>query len=51
MKTNNVISEETKLPKIETETFKSSLRGELIFPGEEGYDQSRTIWNGVITSR
>jgi len=25
MKTNNVISEEEKLPKIDTETFKSSL--------------------------
>jgi len=48
MKTNDMISEETKLSKIDTETFKSSLRGSLILPGEEGYDKSRTIWNGMI---
>jgi FAD/FMN-containing dehydrogenase len=48
MKNNDVISEEIMLSKTEIEAFKSSLRGELILPDEEGYDQSRTIWNGMI---
>lgn len=48
MKNNDGISEETTLPKIDTEAFKSSLRGKLILPNEEGYDKSRTIWNGMI---
>ena len=48
MKNNDVISEEIMLSKTEVEAFKSSLRGELILPEEKGYDQSRTIWNGMI---
>jgi FAD/FMN-containing dehydrogenase len=30
------------------ETLKSSLRGVLLFPGDEGYDNSRTVWNAMI---
>lgn len=30
------------------ETFKTSLRGQLLLPGEEGYDQARAIWNGMF---
>ncbi len=45
MKTNELISNEAN---IETEAFKASLRGDLILPNEDGYDQSRTIWNGMI---
>lgn len=48
MKSKDVISEETILSKIETDGFKASLRGELLLPGEEGYDKSRSIWNGMI---
>jgi len=43
-----MISEEMKLSIIEKETFKSFLSANLILPGEEGYDKSRTIWNGII---
>lgn len=28
--------------------FKASLRGELIRPGDGGYDDARKIWNGMI---
>jgi hypothetical protein len=45
MKTKDLISNEKK---IETEALKLSLRSELILPNEAGYDQSRTIWNGMI---
>jgi hypothetical protein len=31
--------------------LKESLRGELIQPGEPGYDESRTIWNAMIDRR
>ncbi|WP_373493501.1 FAD-binding oxidoreductase [Aquiflexum sp.] len=48
MKNNDVISKEIMLSKSEVEAFKSTLRGELILPEEEGYDQSRSIWNGMI---
>lgn len=30
------------------EKLKSSLRGALLFPGDEGYDKSRTVWNAMI---
>jgi FAD/FMN-containing dehydrogenase len=31
--------------------FKSSLRGELVQPGDGGYEASRTVWNGMIDRR
>ena len=33
------------------EDFKSSLRGELLRPGDEGYDEARKVWNGMIDKR
>lgn len=30
------------------EKLKSSLRGALLFPGDEGYDKARTVWNAMI---
>lgn len=30
------------------DTLKSSLRGQLLRAGDEGYDQARTIWNAMI---
>ncbi len=33
------------------ETLQSSLRGELLFPGDNGYDNSRTVWNAMIDRR
>ena len=33
------------------ENFKSKLRGELSLPGESGYEQARSIWNGMIERR
>src|SRR3989304_9454426 len=31
--------------------FKESLRGELIRPGDGGYDDARKVWNGMIDKR
>jgi FAD/FMN-containing dehydrogenase len=33
------------------EAFKSSLRGELLKPGDIGYEEARRIWNGMIDKR
>src|SRR5687767_6687310 len=28
--------------------FRSSLRGEVLTPGSDGYDAARTVWNAMI---
>jgi FAD/FMN-containing dehydrogenase len=33
------------------ERFKSSLRGELIQPDDESYEEARKLWNGLIEKR
>ena len=33
------------------ETFRTSLRGELILPGDEGYESARKVYNGIIDRR
>jgi len=32
-------------------TFKAGLRGKLFRPGDEGYDEARKVWNGMIDRR
>ena len=29
-------------------TLKATLRGELIAPGDSGYDEARKVYNGMI---
>jgi FAD/FMN-containing dehydrogenase len=41
----------TVLEEEAVEKFKSSLRGELLRPGDDGYDEARTIWNAMIDRR
>ena len=36
------------LPEATVDEFKASLRGQLILPGDIGYDEARAIWNGMI---
>jgi FAD/FMN-containing dehydrogenase len=45
---------ETAIPEpttTEPERLRDSLHGPLILPGEEGYDEARSIWNGAIDRR
>ena len=42
---------EISLPEAAVEEFKSSLRGELILPGDENYDEARQVWNANIDRR
>ena len=30
------------------ESLKAELRGPLFFPGDDGYDTARTVWNAMI---
>ena len=41
----------TMVPEESVDEFKGSLRGELLQPGEQGYDEARKIWNGMIDKR
>ncbi|MDQ3547922.1 MAG: FAD-binding oxidoreductase [Chloroflexota bacterium] len=34
-----------------TEQFRSTLRGRLLLPDDDGYDAARAIWNGMIDKR
>src|SRR5258707_6620426 len=36
---------------LDSSTLKASLRGELIQPGDEGYDAARKVYNGMIDKR
>jgi len=38
----------TVLAKKTIRNFRESLHGELIIPGDEGYDRGRRVWNGMI---
>ena len=33
------------------ESLKAELRGPLLFPGDDGYDTARTVWNAMIDRR
>ena len=41
----------TAIEGITVETFKTSLRGELLRPGDIDYDEARKVWNGMIDKR
>jgi len=41
----------TAIEGITVETFKTSLRGELLRPGDTDYDEARKVWNGMIDKR
>ena len=38
----------TVLDEATIEEFKVSLRGQLIRPSDDGYEEARKIWNGMI---
>jgi len=42
---------ETELAGAAVETFEANLRGELIRPGDEGYDEARKVFNAMIDRR
>lgn len=36
---------------VSLEALRSALRGEIVLPGEAGYDEARTVWNAMIDRR
>jgi FAD/FMN-containing dehydrogenase len=42
---------QTTLDAKAVETFRSGLRGELVMPGDAGYDEVRALWNAMIDRR
>src|SRR5262249_28592884 len=42
---------DTVLDEATMQAFKTSLRGPLLRPGDEGYDETRKVWNGNIDRR
>ena len=49
--TPNDGSKQTNIPKDALDGLRTGLRGELCLPGQPGYEESRTIWNGMIDRR
>lgn len=41
----------TVLEQATIKELKSSLRGHLLLPSNDGYDEARSIWNGMIDKR
>jgi hypothetical protein len=48
LRITTTIGTNTVLDGATVEGFKTSLRGELLCPTDEGYEDARTIWNGMI---
>jgi hypothetical protein len=42
---------DTVLEEAAVEEFKAALRGELLRPGDESYEEARTVWNAMIDKR
>ena len=42
---------ETVLGEATVEEFKRGLRGEVLTPSDEGYDEPRMIWNGMFDKK
>jgi len=51
MKVKTLRGSETDLNENSIESLKKSLQGPMILPGEDGYDQSRSVWNAMIDRR
>src|SRR5438270_11484722 len=42
---------EVSLDETQISSLRDGLQGRLLFPGDDGYDQARTIWNAMIDRR
>lgn len=42
---------EIELKRDTLDSFRASLRGTVLMPGDAGYEESRTVWNGMIDRR
>ena len=42
---------DTVLQEDVVKAFQSTFRGEMLFPGDESYEEARKVWNGMIDKR
>jgi hypothetical protein len=40
-----------QLDRTDLDALRANMRGKLLLPGDSGYDDARTIWNGMIDRR
>ena len=51
LKVATLDGEDAMLGEAAIEGFKANLRGRLLHPGDEGYDDARKVWNGMTDKR
>lgn len=51
MKAKSLSGQEIDLSDGKLDELKMRLQGEILEPGEDGYDNSRSVWNGMIDRR
>ena len=51
MKARSLSGQEIDISANTLDTLKTFLQGQVIVPGENGYQESKTIWNGMINRR
>jgi FAD/FMN-containing dehydrogenase len=49
--TSNVTANQPALGDATVQELRDALRGELISPGDAGYNEARSVWNGMIDRR
>jgi FAD/FMN-containing dehydrogenase len=51
LQATTITGERTVLEEAEVKEFQTRLRGKLLGPGDDGYDDARKVWNGMIDRR
>ena len=51
MRARTLGGREFDLSQDKIDTLKTRLRGQVLLPGDDGYDESRTVWNAMIDRR
>ena len=51
LKVTTLGGRDTMLQEAAVEQLKKSVRGELLSPGDVGYNEARTLWNGMIDKK
>ena len=47
----NGVSTQGSVPPVAIESLRAAMRGAVLVPGDEGYDDARSVWNAMIDRR